>query len=300
MPISIRCPQCSTAIKAPDQAAGKRVKCPKCATVIAVPAAQPAQKSAAQRPAAPKAAAPKSAAKRPPAQRPASPAPTPSNAYSPFESDEPKFGDDDLLTQSDFDSHNPFKSKKPSGPDIPQAKAKAKRADSFYKTPAIVGMVASGLNISAALVLVILLIIGIVRTALAGEDGMALAIGLLSVRLLIFAGFTIGGGIQSIIASLNLWHRTSRNACMIAVGEFIFNPLAFGLLFYFSDIESWIVPLVIGGVFAIWNWTAAVWFILAVSGEQAKIDFEEIDSDEIDELAAELQRRAAKKEGGGH
>ena len=54
------------------------------------------------------------------------------------------------------------------------------------------------------------------------------------------------------------------------------------------------------GSLLLWNWPCAVWVIIAISGKQAKIDFEEIDNDELEELAAELQRRAAMKEGGGH
>jgi TM2 domain-containing membrane protein YozV len=38
MPIVVTCPSCSTALKAPDTAAGKRFKCPKCSSAIEVPA----------------------------------------------------------------------------------------------------------------------------------------------------------------------------------------------------------------------------------------------------------------------
>ena len=41
MPIVVTCPSCSTTLKAPDSAAGKRVKCPKCTSPIDVPAAAP-------------------------------------------------------------------------------------------------------------------------------------------------------------------------------------------------------------------------------------------------------------------
>jgi hypothetical protein len=37
MPILITCANCSTRMKAPDSAAGKKVKCPKCATLVIVP-----------------------------------------------------------------------------------------------------------------------------------------------------------------------------------------------------------------------------------------------------------------------
>src|SRR5581483_5741728 len=40
MPIVITCPSCSTTLKAPDTAAGKKVKCPKCTSAISVPAAE--------------------------------------------------------------------------------------------------------------------------------------------------------------------------------------------------------------------------------------------------------------------
>src|ERR1700736_5830482 len=39
MPIDVQCSGCSTMLRAPDTAAGKKVKCPKCEAVIAVPAA---------------------------------------------------------------------------------------------------------------------------------------------------------------------------------------------------------------------------------------------------------------------
>jgi hypothetical protein len=46
MPITVACPQCSTTLKAPDSAAGRKVKCPKCSTPFDVPAAGPVQSSA--------------------------------------------------------------------------------------------------------------------------------------------------------------------------------------------------------------------------------------------------------------
>jgi TM2 domain-containing membrane protein YozV len=42
MPIIVTCPSCSTTLKAPDAAAGKKVKCPKCTSPITVPAPAPA------------------------------------------------------------------------------------------------------------------------------------------------------------------------------------------------------------------------------------------------------------------
>jgi phage FluMu protein Com len=38
MPIDVRCSECSTKLRAPDTAAGKKIKCPKCQTIIPVPA----------------------------------------------------------------------------------------------------------------------------------------------------------------------------------------------------------------------------------------------------------------------
>jgi predicted Zn finger-like uncharacterized protein len=38
MPIPVNCPNCGTALKAPDSAAGRTVKCPRCSTPFAVPA----------------------------------------------------------------------------------------------------------------------------------------------------------------------------------------------------------------------------------------------------------------------
>jgi len=40
MPILVTCPNCSSSLKAPDNAVGRKVKCPKCGGVIAVPAAE--------------------------------------------------------------------------------------------------------------------------------------------------------------------------------------------------------------------------------------------------------------------
>jgi hypothetical protein len=51
MPISVTCPNCLTTLKAPDQAAGRRVKCPKCTTSFGVPA--PGAEPAIKRPGAP-------------------------------------------------------------------------------------------------------------------------------------------------------------------------------------------------------------------------------------------------------
>jgi hypothetical protein len=41
MPLSVRCPDCSTRLNAPDAAAGKAVKCPKCGARVPVPAPGP-------------------------------------------------------------------------------------------------------------------------------------------------------------------------------------------------------------------------------------------------------------------
>ncbi len=41
MPIVVTCPSCSATLKAPDNAAGRKLKCPKCTSVIEVPAAAP-------------------------------------------------------------------------------------------------------------------------------------------------------------------------------------------------------------------------------------------------------------------
>jgi predicted Zn finger-like uncharacterized protein len=53
MPISVQCPSCHTALRVPDQHAGKRVKCPKCGQAVAVPAAQAAAVAAGTSPTAP-------------------------------------------------------------------------------------------------------------------------------------------------------------------------------------------------------------------------------------------------------
>jgi predicted Zn finger-like uncharacterized protein len=39
MPISVKCPECDTAYKVPDEAAGKAIKCKKCGAKVPVPAA---------------------------------------------------------------------------------------------------------------------------------------------------------------------------------------------------------------------------------------------------------------------
>jgi len=292
MPIPLRCSGCSRTINAPDNAAGKRVKCPACATVLSVPASSAPAAARAKSQAVPSAPASQAPSFQAPAtQVPVSSAPL----YSPFEPE--RVDDDGLLTDSDFKTFNPAAPRGPSGPEIPQAKKKQKRPASFYKVPAIFGIVAASLNIAAALGLVVFMILLIVWAVQADEAGLALLIGFLCLRLLIFSVFTIGGSIHAIVASLNLLHQTSRTACGVAVGEFFFNPIAFSLLTYFT-FDSIIAAIVVGCVFALWNWPCAGWFAWAISGEQAKIDFEEVDDDELEELAAELQRRAAKKEGG--
>lgn len=42
MPITVACPSCRKALKAPDNAAGRKVKCPGCGTALAIPAPQTA------------------------------------------------------------------------------------------------------------------------------------------------------------------------------------------------------------------------------------------------------------------
>ena len=39
MPVKVRCPECETAVNAPDKARGKAVRCPNCEAKISVPAA---------------------------------------------------------------------------------------------------------------------------------------------------------------------------------------------------------------------------------------------------------------------
>lgn len=75
MPITANCTGCGSAIKAPDNAAGKKVKCPKCATVMVLPAAavgeaiQATPRPAAPPPAPPRAAPPPTPAAPPPIQQ---------------------------------------------------------------------------------------------------------------------------------------------------------------------------------------------------------------------------------------
>jgi DNA-directed RNA polymerase subunit M/transcription elongation factor TFIIS len=40
MPISVKCPDCSQGLKAPDALAGKKAKCPKCGGIVPIPAAE--------------------------------------------------------------------------------------------------------------------------------------------------------------------------------------------------------------------------------------------------------------------
>ncbi|WP_153557135.1 hypothetical protein [Roseimaritima sediminicola] len=221
------------------------------------------------------------------------PAPSAPPAFSPFGQE--KKVDDSLLTDSDFQATNPLFAKK-SGTDIPKGKKTYKRPKAYYRTPGIFGIVAASLNILAAIGLIIFLLVVIIGVAVSGEEGIAMVIGLLSLRLFLFAGFTIAGNIHAIVACMNLIAMTSRGASKLSIGEFLLNPVAYAILVYFDG--GWIASLVTGGIFALWNWPAAIWVAIAVSGKQAKIDFEEVDSDELDELAAELQRRAAMKEGG--
>jgi hypothetical protein len=46
MPITVKCPSCSTPMSAPDQMAGQMVRCPKCSTTLQVPAASAPPNSA--------------------------------------------------------------------------------------------------------------------------------------------------------------------------------------------------------------------------------------------------------------
>ncbi|MBA2226165.1 MAG: MJ0042-type zinc finger domain-containing protein [Thermogemmata sp.] len=92
--IVTRCPHCQTALRVPENVAGKRIKCSKCQQVFAVPArgasAEASQGQASPRPAAPAASRPSAAA------RPASPAAS-TPATAPESAPRPKrpFDDDD-------------------------------------------------------------------------------------------------------------------------------------------------------------------------------------------------------------
>lgn len=276
MPIAVRCSGCSRRINAPDNAAGKRIKCPACKTILQVPA---------------QAAAPKVAATT---AGPAASLPTGGSlGFSPFDFDQKP--DDSLLTDADFQTRK----QQAAQTEIPKGSGpKKKRPARYYFAPAVTGMVSAGLNIAAALGMVILMIVAVVAAAKAEESGIAMLIGLFALRVLLFAAFTIGGSIHAIFACMNLMHRTSRPACGVAIGEFFINPIAFGLIGWLN--LNWVAGLIIGGVFALWNWTSCIWIAIAISGKQAKIDFEEVNDDEVEELAAELQRRTSMMEKSGH
>jgi hypothetical protein len=53
MPITVKCPSCSTPMSAPDQMAGQMVRCPKCSATLQVPAASAPPNSTPPAPAPP-------------------------------------------------------------------------------------------------------------------------------------------------------------------------------------------------------------------------------------------------------
>ena len=81
MPILVMCPSCSTTLKAPDAAAGKRLKCRKCSSAINVPAdiAPEANKASADEP---KPTPARNGTARRPEERAHAPAPPPSDRVS--------------------------------------------------------------------------------------------------------------------------------------------------------------------------------------------------------------------------
>ena len=66
MPITVSCSECGTNLKAPDNAAGRKVKCPKCSAVIAVPADAVEDNISSAPPSRTSPAAPPLPARRPP------------------------------------------------------------------------------------------------------------------------------------------------------------------------------------------------------------------------------------------
>lgn len=297
MPIALRCSKCSKTLKVPDSASGKQVKCPGCQTLLTVPKAKSGQPSSRANATGPASGA--RSVKRPqPAASTADPPPqnpTKAPGFSPFAFE--KKVDDSLLTDSDFVADNPIVRRGPSGPEIPQSDSPKKRSAAFYKTPATFGIVAVSLNSLLAVglsVLGIILIVGVTRES---PPDMNSRVTIMIVVLSIFACFTLAGSAHAILACRKLMQRSSRKAATYAVGELLLNPLAFAGLFYFFDF-SVTAMIAIGVVTALWNVPAGIWIAFVLSGKQAKIDFDEVDQDDLDALAAELQRRASLKEGG--
>ena len=279
--MSVSCPGCQKGLKLPAGAAGKTVRCPSCQSAFQVPFASPAAAAAAAMPSPQPQAA---AAHRAPALA-AAPAAGGLGDLGNF---------DDLLSDGDFNTTTvaapPPKPKDdiPVGSGLPK-----KRNPAFYFLPGLFAIIAASLNI---LVFVGLLVIAILAV---------LAVGALAIPLLIFIGFwavmNISSNAHAIVGGLNVMNRVARSSAGITIGELLFAPLVLDGVFIWNAVElggedgSWILPIIVGAVFAAYNWPPAIWLIVILSGKQAKVDFDEYDDGELDELAEELIKRSNAK-----
>lgn len=304
MPITLMCGGCSRKIRVPDTAAGKRVKCPQCGEIQAVgrpTSAAQAEVRPNSKPASPTSVVPgpRKPAARPVAAKPAAANPVAARpvaagfASTPFAGGFAGF-EDDLLTGSDLAGPLRGLEHGAGSPavEIPKAPKKKKRSKAFYWAPGVCAIGAAGLNILTllgALIFIVWAMIALMQAEVAGAGLLLYPI----IRLCIFGFFVAGGNIHAIVAGLNLVTMRGRTASAVAIGELVSTPIAFALFFWF--LLGWVAGLIFGIGMALYNWPVAGWVALAIAGKQAKIDFDEYDGDELDNLAEELQNRVSKK-----
>ena len=295
------CPSCQRKLKLPASAAGKRVKCPGCSNAFVVPggAASAAPQTSAQQTPAPaqlQTAAPASF----PAALPGS-AQAPGSAHVPGAGTSQDWSDDDPFSEEDFDPTRVAGKVVQKTTEIPVGKGPPKkRPAAFYYVPGLLAIIAASINIIVFLTIAGIYIIGLFLVL----GGAALIALPFLIRVGIWAFFNISANVHAIVGGLNVMRRTGMTTAGVTCGELLIMPLIIDGIYIFEaimnedgDDNPWLKPIIVGSVFAAYNWPPAIWLIAILSGKQAKIDFEEYDDGELDELAEQLTKRA---QGGGH
>ncbi|MCO8124284.1 hypothetical protein NHH03_21255 [Stieleria sp. TO1_6] len=289
------CPSCAKKLKLPAGAAGKKVACPGCKAAFVVPAAAPAgAKNAASRPAVqagqPSARAAVSAPRRPVATAAAGSSGAATTASSNFF--------DELVSEDDL-------TRLPMAPNASRADSAAvgggskRRPAAFYYVPGLLAVIAGAINI-----VVFLSLTGFIVYGLVSELGKAAIVAApFLIRIGIWAFFNISANAHAIVGGLNVMRRTAKSSASVTCGELMLAPFFLDSIFIWEAIANeervdnpWILPIVLGVVFAAYNWPPAIWLMSILNSEQAKVDFEDYDDDDLDEMANQL----VSKSSGGH
>jgi hypothetical protein len=214
------------------------------------------------------------------------------------------WSDDDPFSENDFDPTQvaPTWAKRAASPtEIPTGGGPPrKRPAAFYFVPGLLAVIAASLNIVVFLSVAGFIVIGLFMIA-----GKAAVIALpFLIRVGLWSFFNISANVHAIVGGLNVMRRTGRLTAGVTCGELLVAPVIIDFPFIWEAIwnedeaeHPWIKPLIIGSIFALYNWPPAIWLIAILSGKQCKIDFDEFDDGELDELAEQLTKRAA---GGQH